>query len=98
MRGSIRDADTITRLGGDEFIFLATEINSIYDLQLAIIRLLNSVCQPLHCQGVILTPSCSCGVAVFPSNGTVATKRLRNADLALYQAKRLGEGHFVFAS
>ena len=98
MRESIRDTDTITRLGGDEFILLATEFNDMNDLQLATIRLLNAVRQPLHCQGVILTPSCSCGIAVFPSNGAAATELLTNADLALYQAKRLGEGHFVFAS
>ena len=52
MKASIRASDMITRLGGDEFVFLTTELNTVADLQLAITRLLNAVCQPLQCQVV----------------------------------------------
>jgi diguanylate cyclase (GGDEF)-like protein/PAS domain S-box-containing protein len=98
MRQSLRDGETITRLGGDEFIFLATGLDSVHEIQLAIIRLLDDICQPLQCDGIILDPSFSCGIAIFPTNGDSATKLLTNADRALYRAKGLGEGRFVFAS
>jgi GGDEF domain-containing protein len=74
-----------------------TGFESVNEIQLAIIRLLENICQPLQCEGVILDPSFSCGIAVFPLNGDSATKLLTSADRALYHAKGLGEGRFAFA-
>jgi diguanylate cyclase (GGDEF)-like protein/PAS domain S-box-containing protein len=97
MKGAIRATDTVTRLGGDEFLFLATEAKGMEGVESAIIRLQNAVHQPLEAQQIMLTPTISCGVAVFPSHGLSATELLASADSALYQAKRQGKSRFVFA-
>jgi diguanylate cyclase (GGDEF)-like protein/PAS domain S-box-containing protein len=97
MRGAIRATDTVTRLGGDEFLFLATDAEGLDGLESAILRLQRAVHQPLDCNGVNLTPSISCGIAVYPSHGKNATELLASADTALYQAKRQGKSCFVLA-
>jgi diguanylate cyclase (GGDEF)-like protein/PAS domain S-box-containing protein len=97
MKEAIRATDTVTRLGGDEFIFLATEAEGVAGLESAIIRLQRAVHQPLECLGITLSPSISCGIAVFPAQGAGATELLLSADAALYKAKRQGKGCFVFA-
>jgi diguanylate cyclase (GGDEF)-like protein/PAS domain S-box-containing protein len=97
MRGAIRATDTVTRLGGDEFLFLATDAEGLDGLESAILRLQRAVHQPLECNGIHMTPSISCGIAVYPSHGKNATELLASADSALYQAKRSGKSCFVLA-
>lgn len=97
MQGSIRATDTVTRLGGDEFLFLATDAEGLDGLESAILRLQGAVQQPLECLGVTLAPTISAGIAVFPSHGKTATDLLASADGALYQAKRQGKSCFVLA-
>jgi diguanylate cyclase (GGDEF)-like protein/PAS domain S-box-containing protein len=97
MTTAIRATDTVTRLGGDEFLFLATEAKGVEGLESAIVRLQRAVHQPLEFREITLTPSISCGVAVFPCHGMSATELLASADSALYQAKRRGKSCFVFA-
>jgi diguanylate cyclase (GGDEF)-like protein len=97
MKGAIRATDTVTRLGGDEFLFLATDAEGLDGLEAAILRLQRAVHQPLECDSVTLTPTISCGIAVYPSHGTNATELLASADTALYQAKRQGKSCFVLA-
>ena len=97
MKAVIRATDTITRLGGDEFIFLANDVDSMEGLVQAIRRLLGAVCQPLQLPSLDLTPSLSCGIALFPTNGTSESELMAKADAALYQAKRQGKNRFVFA-
>jgi diguanylate cyclase (GGDEF)-like protein/PAS domain S-box-containing protein len=97
MKESIRATDTVTRLGGDEFLFLATAAAGVADLEAAVLRVQHAVHRPLQCDGVTLTPTISSGIAVFPSHGRSATELLASADNALYQAKRQGKSCFVFA-
>ena len=97
MTGAIRASDTVTRLGGDEFIFLATASEGIVGLESAVIRLQRAVHQPLQCAGITFLPSISCGIAVYPTHGRTANELLSSADAALYKAKREGKSRFVFA-
>ncbi len=98
MKSSIRATDTVTRLGGDEFLFLATDAENLEGLESAILRLQRGVQQPLDCCGINLTASISCGIAIFPSHGKTAAELLASADGALYEAKRQGKSRFVLAS
>jgi diguanylate cyclase (GGDEF)-like protein/PAS domain S-box-containing protein len=97
MKCAIRATDTVTRLGGDEFIFLATELDTIESLLSATDRLLIAVCQPIKLHGINLTPSLSCGIAIYPSHGSCAIELLARADGALYEAKRQGKSCVVLA-
>jgi len=97
MKAAIRSTDTIARLGGDEFILLVNDVATLEDLRSAIQHFLGAVCQPMQVAAVSMTPSLSCGVAVFPTNGTQEKELMTKADVALYAAKKQGKNRFVFS-
>lgn len=97
MKSSIRSTDTVTRLGGDEFIFLIDDVDSVEGVCIALHRLLDAVCRPLTFGKMRLTPSLSCGIAIFPNDGCDPHDLLTQSDAALYKAKRQGKNCSVFA-
>jgi predicted signal transduction protein with EAL and GGDEF domain len=112
MRHSLRadvnaDADSnpsprsnhIARLGGDEFIVILPGLRHAEDAASVAARLIAELQQPMRLalHTVVITPSI--GIAVYPSDGTDVDTLLRNADLAMYFAKRKGPGmHAYFAA
>lgn len=95
MRATLRSTDTVTRIGGDEFIFLASALESRIHLELAIERLRQSVCQPVLYQKALIFPRFSTGVAIYPFHGKSAFDLLNAADIALYEAKNSIKGGVV---
>ncbi len=89
---AIREDDLVARIGGDEFAVL-TEIDDAATLEALARRLLTAVGQPFVLDGRELRLSASIGIAT----GTSDADLLRNADLAMYEAKRRGEGFAFFA-
>jgi diguanylate cyclase (GGDEF)-like protein len=69
MKSAICATDTISRLGGDEFIFLVNDVGTVGGLTSAIQHFLDAVCLPLQFEAVAMTPNLSCGVAIYPTNG-----------------------------
>jgi diguanylate cyclase (GGDEF)-like protein len=108
LRLSLRNSDTvargesdepdgsIARLGGDEFTVLLPEIRRSEDATLIAERIQASVSQPLSLGGheVFITPSI--GIAVFPRDGEDPETLLKNADMAMYLAKRQGRNLYRF--
>lgn len=86
----VRGGDTAARLGGDEFAVLLENLPSIEDLNNAVDRILNIIRQPIEFGGREITVSASIGVVVLDENSTGETL-LRNADVAMYQAKQTGK-------
>jgi diguanylate cyclase (GGDEF)-like protein/PAS domain S-box-containing protein len=78
----------VARLGGDEFTVLLTEIRRAEDASRVADRILEALAEPLVLGGhdVLVTPSV--GIAVFPQDGTDADELMKNADMAMYYAKR----------
>ena len=99
MKESIREYDTISRYGGDEFLLVSIpEINDRKDVDIVITRLLNKVNQPFEINSdVVISPAISIGIALYPQNGKTAEELMLKADEALYAAKRLGKNRYVFA-
>lgn len=97
MASAVRASDSVTRLGGDEFIYLATGMNASSNLDSVINRLRLIICQPIHIRGATMMPCFCCGVAVYPWHGHSSAELLIRADRALYQAKAIGPGSFVIA-
>jgi diguanylate cyclase (GGDEF)-like protein len=89
LQGALRSGDVLARLGGDEFAVALTGLESRFEARAAASRILATVIQPVRINGVTLTPSGSVGLA-FPEVGDSAAILLRNADLAMYAAKRRG--------
>ena len=92
----VRQTDTVARLGGDEFLLLLTRFGADDDLSRTLQRVQSAVAEPwLHGRREFQITS-SCGVALFPEDGSTADTLLRNADAAMYRAKSNGRSNLQF--
>jgi diguanylate cyclase (GGDEF)-like protein len=88
--------NTVARLGGDEFTILLPEIEHIQGVTNVAQRILDLFSKSFTVQGHEIFVSFSIGIAVFPRNGENATSLLKNADTAMYNAKKNGRNNFQF--
>jgi len=86
----------IARLGGDEFIVILPSIRSADDAAAVAARLIAELQEPMRLALHTLVVTPSIGIAMFPSDGVDVETLLRNADLAMYFAKRKGPGMSAF--
>ncbi|MEZ4334927.1 MAG: EAL domain-containing protein [Myxococcota bacterium] len=91
-------ASSISRLGGDEFTVLLTEIGQPIDAALVADRLLATLEHPITLAGQDLFMATSIGIAVYPEDGADAESLVRNADAAMYFAKGRGRNSYSFYS
>lgn len=89
---------SISRLGGDEFTLLLTELQDPAAAALVASRLLATLESPILLNGQELFMSTSIGIAVYPDDGTDSESLLRNADAAMYFAKGRGRNGYQFYS
>jgi diguanylate cyclase (GGDEF)-like protein/PAS domain S-box-containing protein len=92
----VRAVDTVSRQGGDEFIVLLQELEDSEDALIGARRVLEAVTGTHHIDGHSLQVTASLGVSVYPSHGKDAETLIKNADTAMYQAKRQGHHHYAF--
>jgi diguanylate cyclase (GGDEF)-like protein/PAS domain S-box-containing protein len=93
----LRDADTVARIGGDEFVLLLPDVqNDCEALSSLIERVLDAVREPCTLGGREFTIGCSVGISLHPANGMDAETLLRHADIAMYQAKEGGRNNYQF--
>lgn len=93
----IRKRDTVARFGGDEFVLLLEHI-SADEAALIAQRILNEIQKPIILQGQEFFITGSVGIALYPDDGTDAEALMKNADIAMYEAKDLGKNRYVFCS
>jgi diguanylate cyclase (GGDEF)-like protein/PAS domain S-box-containing protein len=95
LRDAVRDTDTVGRFGGDEFVIVLTEQADDRGMEDALARITAAVAQPIELAGKphVLTPSI--GYCRYPQAGSDAETLLKHADLAMYEAKRLGRNRAV---
>jgi diguanylate cyclase (GGDEF)-like protein/PAS domain S-box-containing protein len=92
----VRNSDTVSRQGGDEFVILLSEIACPEDAAFSADKLLAAIAEPYRVAGEDLHVTASLGVAVYPTDGVDADALLNKADLALLRAKARGRGsHFL---
>lgn len=97
LKGALRESDTLTRLGGDEFLLLASEMESRTQAEALAARVLQSVRRPFQLTGGFVHPTFSVGIAMYPTHGITPQALLASSDRALYVAKRLGKNRLAFA-
>jgi len=97
IKSSLRNFDTVTRMGGDEFLILATEIESNEHLSQMAERMLNNVKAPLVIETHNITPSCSLGIAFNISRQADPQNLISESDKALYTAKKQGKSQYVIS-
>jgi diguanylate cyclase (GGDEF)-like protein len=93
---AVRDADTVSRHGGDEFVILLTEVTRPADAGRIADGLAAALAAPSRAGGQEVRLSASIGIAIYPDDGEDATTLLDRADMAMYTARRLGLGGKAF--
>jgi diguanylate cyclase (GGDEF)-like protein/PAS domain S-box-containing protein len=92
----VRNSDTVSRYGGDEFVVLLSEVAHARDVVISA-RKIVAIMDPTHHIGDIdLRATVSMGISVYPVDGTDAETLLNNADMALIHAKHRGAGKYQF--
>jgi diguanylate cyclase (GGDEF)-like protein len=92
----VRDCDTASRYGGDEFVILLTEIWGEENAALVADKVLEAIRQPIQIGAESVQISTSIGIAIFPDHGKDADTLIEKADQAMYIAKQKDSGQFAF--
>ncbi len=96
LKERIRESDTISRHGGDEFILVSSIESSTNAVGIAR-EILQRFKQPFYIQDQILSVSASIGIAIYPDNGLDYETLLKEADIAMYHAKESGKNGYAFS-
>lgn len=96
LRAVTRAGDRIGRFGGDEFVILVKGIDVIRNLELEADRILAAFCEPIETADRQIQVTASVGIAISPEDGAEVDQFLRNADTAMYVAKREGGNRRVY--
>jgi diguanylate cyclase (GGDEF)-like protein len=94
LQGCLRQSDSVARVGGDEFTVLLQDLTQPEDAERAAATILSSFTPPLELASHQATLTASLGISMFPEHGEDPITLLRNADIAMYSAKRAGGGTF----
>jgi diguanylate cyclase (GGDEF)-like protein/PAS domain S-box-containing protein len=94
--GCVREGDTVSRQGGDEFVIVLSDIAAEEDVTLVTQKILKVMSDSFDAEGHQLYVTCSIGIALYPKDGEDAETLLKNADAALYRAKDLGRNNAQF--
>lgn len=95
---TVREADTVSRIGGDEFVLLLPEGPGDSLTEIALQRIMDAVAQPVNVEGQAFALSCSVGIAIYPSDGTDVEMLIKHAGIAMGRAKEMGNHHYQFYS
>lgn len=96
MRDCVRDSDTVGRLGGDEFILILGELDDIARVGPIANKILEKLITPFHLDDELIYVSASIGITIFPDDAKDSSSLLKNADQAMYVAKRQGRNRFQY--
>ena len=91
-----RESDTVSRLGGDEFVILLAQIDKAADAAVVAGKVLVALGRPFLIGPHAIEISASIGIAVYPQHGDDVDRLLKNADIAMYQAKNAGRSSYRF--
>jgi len=92
------DTNELARFGGDEFMISLTEVRRGEDAAAVAHRILDALAEPIRLGEHEVIVTTSIGIAVYPADGADADTLFRNADLAMYAAKKTGRNAFRFYS
>jgi diguanylate cyclase (GGDEF)-like protein len=96
LRHCVRDGDTVSRVGGDEFAIVQNRIQCANDVAMLAQRICEGIRAPYDVDGHQVVVGTSVGIALAPADGTEPEGLLRKADMALYRAKSDGRGGYSF--
>jgi diguanylate cyclase (GGDEF)-like protein len=96
LRSAVAAHDVVVRMGGDEFVIVATQLPDAVIVDSIAERIRGAIAVPLDIDGVTFSVVPSIGISVYPEDGTDPEQLLKHADIALYTAKDRGRGNHQF--
>ena len=94
LKAALRDGDTLSRIGGDEFVAVLVDLDQTHDCEPVLSRLLHAAADPVQVGDSLLQVSASIGVTLSPTDGAEPDLLIRHADQAMYQAKQAGKNRY----
>ncbi|MGA7181243.1 MAG: EAL domain-containing protein [Thiobacillaceae bacterium] len=94
--GCVRQSDTVSRQGGDEFVLMLPNIEHAEDVALSAQKMLAAIALPHNIEGHELRIGVSIGISIYPDDGRDTATLIKNADTAMYHAKESGRNNYQF--
>lgn len=98
IKSCLREGDTVARLGGDEFTILLEDIRSAEYVGKVAEKVIQEMTKPYQIESTEVNVSPSIGISLYPADGRDVDMLIRNADAAMYHAKKVGRNNFQFYS
>ena len=92
----VRDTDTVSRLGGDEFTVILADLDDLHGIERIADEVINTLSLPFQLGDDIAYVSASIGITLYPNDAQTVNDLLKNADQAMYMAKDSGRGCFRY--
>jgi len=92
----LRESDTVSRFGGDEFLVIVDDVEGEVELGALAKKLIASISEPVNIFGADHQCSASIGITILPADGDDFDALLKNADMAMYLAKDEGRNNYQF--
>ena len=96
IKESVREIDTVARMGGDEFAVLVPDLNDAVDAEVVANRILEALSLKFNVQGHDVVSTASIGIAIYPTDSPHEDALLRDADFAMYRSKQSGGNAIQF--
>jgi diguanylate cyclase (GGDEF)-like protein len=96
LQATVRQSDTVARIGGDEFVVLLNNIDNIEDAEPVALKILESFKQAILVEGHSTKIGGSLGIAVYPDHSEDTEKLIAYADSAMYRIKKTGKNAYAF--
>ncbi len=96
LKETVRDEDTVSRLGGDEFLIIIEELSQTQDASLVATKILEVLSKVIDINENLLYVSSSIGISVYPDDGQSSQDLLKYADSAMYKAKDEGRNNYQY--
>lgn len=96
LTSSVRETDTVSRYGGDEFLILLTDVAQASDAALIADKVLSALATPCAVADVAMCLTASIGISIYPDHGEDTDTLILHADTAMYQAKKSKLGSLVY--
>lgn len=93
--GAVRISDTVSRLGGDEFLLMLAPVNNESEVRTVAEKLILAISAPYELEdGTEINTSVSIGISLYPSGGETSDELTKSADEAMYRAKEMGRNNY----
>ncbi len=96
MQGTLRESDTVARMGGDEFVIILDSIRNKMDVSKITEKLLNNIYLPIQLGEHSIQITASVGISIAEKRNLPDLDLLKNSDAAMYQAKGSGKNNYRF--